>query len=187
MITPRLTRRELVRRLTYGIAFTVVSGSLLEVLGCQQEPEASTDSSTPGVPVQGKKPAATFPPKPEGTFKIGLITPGSTQSDTAWSKPAYDGVQKIAAETGATVTPPIESPAPAEVEGALRNLAQDGNQLIFLHGSEYDEAAAAVAPVIPGHHFCRYRWTHRKAPNMTPIQVFGGRRGLSLPVWSPEP
>lgn len=181
MITPPIiaqwTRRKLLRRLMYGIAFTTISGSLMVATGCQQEPEVSTDSPAsvapaPGASVEvGASPKSTgaFPTKPEGAFKIGLITPGSTQSDTAWSKPAYDGVQKIAAETGATVTPPIESPAAAEVEGALRNLAQDGNQLIFLHGSEYDAAATAVAPSFPNTTFV-VTGGRTEAPNLTPVR-----------------
>jgi basic membrane lipoprotein Med (substrate-binding protein (PBP1-ABC) superfamily) len=70
----------------------------------------------------------------------------------------------------------VEGPDAAAVGGALRNLAQDGNQLIYLHGSEWDDAARPSRPTFRRR---RSSWSgaHRKAePDAD--QLFGGRRGL---------
>ena len=82
------------------------------------------------------------------TVKIGLITPGKV-NDGGWCQLAQDSVNAIAKETGATLTPAIEEPAKAEVEAAIRQLAEGGNTLVFLHGSEYDTPAAVVAKDFP--------------------------------------
>jgi basic membrane lipoprotein Med (substrate-binding protein (PBP1-ABC) superfamily) len=143
---------------------------LLFATGCaQQEAPKEAPAGTTSSPTAG-----AVPPKPEGTFKVGLITPGKI-TDKGWSQSAYDGVQRIKAELGAEVSPPVEGPAPAEVEGAIRKLAEDGNQLIFLHASEYDDAAKNVAAdpkfatttfvVVGG---------RSTGPNLTPIQFSAG-------------
>lgn len=171
MVSSRISRRELLRRLT-GVSVSLITlASLMSATGCQTETPAGTDTGAAPVTKPGK--VVGIPPKPEGVFKIGLITPGSTKSDMAWSALAYEGVERIAAETGATITPPIESPAADAVEGAVRNLAQDGNQLIFLHGSEYDEAAAAVAPDFPNTTFV-VTGGRTENGNLTPIKFSAG-------------
>ncbi len=166
MIFPRLSRRELMRCWCGGAAASLSAVVLFGTLGCQQETPPSATAS-PGAM------GSEFPPKPEGTFKVGLITPGSTKTDKAWSGLAWQGVQNVAKETGATVTPPVESPDAASVAGALRNLAQDGNQLIFLHGSEYDDAAASIAPDFPKTTFVVVGGRTEK-PNLTPINFSAG-------------
>jgi basic membrane lipoprotein Med (substrate-binding protein (PBP1-ABC) superfamily) len=79
--------------------------STFGVLGCQQEAKPTADAS-PAASADGAASSgattAGVPPKPEGTFKVGLITPGSTKTDKAWSGLAWDGVQRVAKETGAT-------------------------------------------------------------------------------------
>jgi basic membrane lipoprotein Med (substrate-binding protein (PBP1-ABC) superfamily) len=130
------------------------------VSGCQQEAQPGASVSPAA---SGEAAVAGLPPKPEGSFKIGLITPGSTKTDKAWSGLAWEGVQNVAKETGGTVMPPVEGPDAASVAGALRNLAQDGNQLVFLHGSEYDDAAASIAPDFPKTDVRRSRRAYREA------------------------
>jgi len=71
------------------------------------------------------------------------------------------------------VTPPVEGPDAAAVAGDARNLAQKGNQLIFLHGSEYDDAAASVAPDFPKTTFVVVGGRAVK-PNLTPINFSPG-------------
>ena len=171
MVSPRWTRRELLRCSMTGVAVSVLTG-LTMVSGCQSETPQTGANAEPGAS-HAPGSVAGLPQKPDGTFKIGLITPGSTKTDTGWSAPAYAGVQRIAQETGATVTPPIESPDASAVEGAVRGLAQDGNQLIFLHASEYDEAAAAVAPDFPNTTFVVVGGRTEK-PNVTPIRFAAG-------------
>ncbi|MBC7806022.1 MAG: BMP family protein [Akkermansiaceae bacterium] len=169
MISPRLSRREILRCWLGGLTASLFAVATFGVLGCQQESQSSATGSS----VPAGESAAGLPPKPEGAFKIGLITPGSTKTDKAWSGLAWEGVQNVAKETGATVTPPVEGPDAASVAGALRNLAQEGDQLIFLHGSEYDEAASSIAPDFPKTTFVVVGGRTEK-PNLTPINFSAG-------------
>lgn len=170
MISPRLSRRDVLRTWLGGATVSLCAITLFGVLGCQQE---ATPPATGASPAASTEAVSGLPPKPEGTFKIGLITPGSTKTDKAWSGLAWEGVQKVAKETGATITPPVEGPDAAAVAGAIRNLAQDGNQLIFLHGSEWDDAAASVAPDFPKTTFVVVGGRTEK-PNLTPINFSAG-------------
>jgi basic membrane lipoprotein Med (substrate-binding protein (PBP1-ABC) superfamily) len=138
--------------------------------GCaQQEPSApsTTDTGTPAAVTQN-----SVPPAPEGEFKIGLITPGMI-NDKGWSQLAYDTATKISGDLGAKLTPPVEAPAKAEIAGAIRNLAAQGNQLILLHGSEYDEDAATVAKDFPKTTFVVANG-RTEAANVTPLQFAAG-------------
>ncbi len=185
MISPPLSRRDTLRRWFGGVALAALVGSPLLLIGCQQEAAKTDASSAPAgaspAVVPGASPATgaatgdkgAFPPKPGAAFKIGLITPGSVKTDRDWSGLAYEGVQRVAKATGAMVTPPVEGPDAASVAGAIRNLAQDGNLLIFLHGSEYDEAAASVAPDFPKATFVVVGGRNVK-PNLTPINFSAG-------------
>ncbi len=172
------------RRAFIGYAALFVCAAI-PLTGCQQE--AATNSGTTATSTGGGAPSSPSPgalPEtataldgvplaPTGTFKIGLITPGKV-SDKGWNASALDGVQRIGKELGASVTPPVEGPAPSEVAGALRGLAQDGNQLIFLHASEFDDAAASVAPDFPNVTFVVVGG-RQVLPNLTPIQFAAGQ------------
>ena len=163
------------RRLAPTLLFAAAAALLPLAAGCQQEAAPS-----PGAPVGAASPGAgttdasyPVPRAPEGTMKVGLITPGSVATDKAWSGLAYEGVKRIEKELGAEVTPPVEGPEPAAVAGAARTLAQGGNHLIFLHGSEYDDAAAEVAPDFQKTTFVVIGGRTEK-PNLTPIEFRSG-------------
>jgi basic membrane lipoprotein Med (substrate-binding protein (PBP1-ABC) superfamily) len=113
--------------------------------GCaQQESGGGGDKGAAASPAPKTEAQASAAPV-AGTLKVGLITV-SPITDKGWSQTAYDGLQKIKGELGAQTGQPVEKPDLAQVEGVLRNLAQDGNQLILGNGSEYDDAAKRVAP-----------------------------------------
>ncbi len=84
-------------------------------------------------------------PKP---FKVALLSPGPI-SDAGWNALAYEGLQSIHEKLGAEVSQ-IETKTPAEFEEGFRDFARRGYQLVFGHGFEFQEAAAAVAPDYPG-------------------------------------
>lgn len=119
--------------------------ALLGLSGCAQK-EADTTTAT--APAASPSAAASPEAGAGAALKVGLITVGPI-TDKGWSQTAYEGVQKVKTETGATVSQPVENPGLAAVEGALRNLSQDGNTLVFANGSEYDDAAKKVAPDLP--------------------------------------
>jgi basic membrane lipoprotein Med (substrate-binding protein (PBP1-ABC) superfamily) len=80
-------------------------------------------------------------------FRVALLTPGPI-SDAGWNALAYDGLSKIRAELGAEVSQ-VETKTPAEFEEGFRDYARRGFVLVFGHGFEFQQAAAAVAPDFP--------------------------------------
>ena len=84
----------------------------------------------------------------EKPFKVALLAPGSV-SDAGWNALAFDGLEAIKKELGAQISH-IESRTPADQEDHFRSYAQNGYNLIFGHGYEYQDPAKAVAPDFPG-------------------------------------
>ncbi len=80
-------------------------------------------------------------------FKVALLSPGPV-SDAGWNALAYEGLLSIRDELGAEVSQ-VETKTPAEFEEGFRDYARRGFQLVFGHGFEFQEAAAAVAPDFP--------------------------------------
>ena len=80
-------------------------------------------------------------------FRVALLSPGPV-SDAGWNAAAYEGLQRIAKELNAQITQ-IETKTPAEFEEAFRDFARKDYQLVFGHGFEFQDAAAAVAPDFP--------------------------------------
>src|SRR4030067_2570569 len=89
------------------------------------------------------------PPSATGTagFKVALLSPGPV-SDAGWNALAYEGLLRIRDQLGAEVAQ-IQTKTPAEFEEGFRDFARRGYQLVFGHGFEFQDAAAAVAPNLP--------------------------------------
>jgi len=147
------SRRHFCALLSLGLLFA----------GCSQQ-EAPKDAA-PTTPAAKSEAIASL--------KIGLITPGKI-NDKGWSQLANDSVEKIKGEVPGTETlPAVEDPGQAGVEAAARDLAKKGCNLIFLHASEYDEAAASVAKEFPKTYFVVVGG-RSTAANVTPIQFKAG-------------
>ncbi|MCG3118213.1 MAG: Purine-binding protein [bacterium] len=80
-------------------------------------------------------------------FRVALLSPGPV-SDAGWNAAAYEGLQRIEKELHAQISQ-IETKTPSEFEEAFRDYARQGYQLVFGHGFEFQDAAAAVAPNFP--------------------------------------
>ncbi len=80
-------------------------------------------------------------------FKVALLSPGPV-SDAGWNALAYEGLLAIRDQLGAEVSQ-IQTKTPAEFEEGFRDFARRGYQLVFGHGFEFQDAAAAVAPDFP--------------------------------------
>lgn len=80
-------------------------------------------------------------------FKVALLSPGPV-SDAGWNALAYEGLLDIHTQLGAEVSQ-IQTKTPAEFEEGFRDFARRGYQLVFGHGFEFQDAAAAVAPDFP--------------------------------------
>jgi basic membrane protein A and related proteins len=91
-------------------------------------------------------PGAAAPTTP-GAFKVALLSPGPV-SDAGWNALAYEGLLAIRDQLGAEISQ-IQTKTPAEFEEGFRDFARRGYGLVFGHGFEFQDAAAAVAPDFP--------------------------------------
>jgi basic membrane protein A and related proteins len=80
-------------------------------------------------------------------FKVALLSPGPV-SDAGWNALAYEGLLRIRDELGAEVAQ-VQTDTPAEFEEGFRDFARRGFRLVFGHGFEFQQAAAAVAADFP--------------------------------------
>jgi len=92
-------------------------------------------------------PASAGTPAAAPSFKVALLSPGPV-SDAGWNALAYEGLLAIRDQLGAEVSQ-IQTKTPAEFEEGFRDFARRGYQLVFGHGFEFQDAAAAVAPDFP--------------------------------------
>jgi basic membrane lipoprotein Med (substrate-binding protein (PBP1-ABC) superfamily) len=70
-------------------------------------------------------------------------------SDAGWNALAYEGLLEIRDRLGAEIAQ-AETKTPAEFEEGFRDFARRGYDLIFGHGFEFQDAAAAVSVDFPG-------------------------------------
>lgn len=110
--------------------------------GCHQEAKTTTATAGQAAP-------ATAPPLPPvtGTMKVALLTTGPV-TDGGWNQSAYEGLLRIQKALGAQVAKQ-ENLKPDQFEGAFRDFAQQGYNVIFAHGDEFGPAAAKVAAQFP--------------------------------------
>lgn len=80
-------------------------------------------------------------------FKVALLSPGPV-SDAGWNALAYEGLLAIRDQLGAEIAQ-AEVKTPAQFEEGFRDFARRGYDLVFGHGFEFQDAAAAVAPDFP--------------------------------------
>ncbi|MDX1933347.1 MAG: BMP family protein [Capsulimonadales bacterium] len=126
----------------------VVCATLIAAGCAQQEPAPSPSAGSPTAAASPASPDASAGTTATGALKAGMIVPGQI-SDRAWSGPANDGLQRVKTELSAEVLPAVESPALAQVEKVLRDLAGQGCTIVYAHGSEYDDAAKTAADQFP--------------------------------------
>ena len=114
---------------------SVLLASLL-LVGC-----SGGSSTTPGSTT-----GETLNTNSDGGFKVALLTPGSV-SDHGWNAMAYDGLKSIEADMKATINNQ-EAMGP-KIKDSMRSYAQQGYNLVFGHGFEYNEPASEVAKDFP--------------------------------------
>jgi len=121
--------------------------------GSQQTPaQAQPKSAEPGpataMPSSAELESQPAMPLPTlAVLKVALLSPGPV-SDAGWNALAYEGLLAIRDELGAEVSQ-VETKTPAEFEEGFRDYARRGYALVFGHGFEFQEAAAAVAADFP--------------------------------------
>jgi basic membrane protein A len=80
-------------------------------------------------------------------MRVALLTSGSI-SDQGWNGGAYSGLLAIRDSLGAQISN-IQTKTPAEFEENFRQYGAQNYALVFGHGFEFQDAAAAVAPQFP--------------------------------------
>jgi len=80
-------------------------------------------------------------------FRVALVTPGSV-ADAAWNSGAFIGLGQIHDSLGVPVSH-VEARTPAEQEEALRTYAEQGYNLVFGHGFEFQAPAERVSADYP--------------------------------------
>ncbi len=80
-------------------------------------------------------------------MRVALITPGSV-ADAAWNSAAYQGLQQIRDSLGVQISH-VEARTPAEQNEALRTYAEQGYDLVFANGFEFQDAAERISAEYP--------------------------------------
>jgi basic membrane lipoprotein Med (substrate-binding protein (PBP1-ABC) superfamily) len=99
----------------------------ISILACGGSPKRATESGS--------------------TFKVALVTTGSV-SDQGWNAGAYKGLQEIRDSLGARISN-VQTQTPAEIDENFRQYGEQGYDLVFGHGFEYQDPAVRVAPTFP--------------------------------------
>jgi len=79
-------------------------------------------------------------------FKVALLTPGEV-SDSGWNAMAYSGLEALKADLHADVANKVSSGD--KIKEDMRSYAQQGYNLVFGHGFEYNAPAMEVAKDFP--------------------------------------
>lgn len=119
-----------------SLLLIATSAVLFVAVGCTGGANNASPSTT-----ESKAPA-----KPAATLKVALLTPGSV-SDSGWSALAYDGLQAIKEQDDAEVNNQVATGT--QIKDGFRSYAQQGYNLIFGHGYEYNEPAVEIAKDFP--------------------------------------
>lgn len=108
--------------------------SAIALLGAGCAPNETSASRGVATPAGGKR------------LKVALLTPGPV-SDAGWSAIAYRGLLAIRRELGAEIA--NQEASGAKIKDAMRTYAQQGYDLVFGHGFEYNEFGVQVAKDFP--------------------------------------
>lgn len=99
--------------------------------------------------------------------KIVLLLPGEI-NDQGWNASNYAGVVKCNEELGTNMEY-IEAVQPADFESTFREYAERGYDIIMAAGSQFDEAAAAVAEQYPDTLFMLVNGNNHDGANLCPL------------------
>lgn len=118
-------------------------------------------------------------PKEASDVKVALVLPGSA-NDKGWNQEAYDGLEKIK-ELGC-VTAYSENVQPSDYETIFRGYADQGFQIVFGHGTEFEDAAENVCEDYPDTMFCITSSDIEKEPNVCSLQNLNNQQGFMAGV-----
>ena len=135
---------------------------LLALAGCSSNSSSGTTETA-----NSAAPAPAGSTTPAGKkIKVALLTTGDI-NDQGWNQLAYEGLQKLEAN-GDTVAHQVTKAA-SDRQPAIRDFADQGNDLLLLHGYEYGNDALAIAPKYPKVHFVVVAGNVKQAPNVATL------------------
>jgi len=120
---------------TFHIALVALIALNVEACGTSRKQSPASDSS------------AASDSRSASGFRVALLTPGSI-SDQSWNGGAYQGLLRIRDSLGASISH-IQTKTPAEFEENFRQYGNQGYDLVFGHGFEFQDAARAVGASYP--------------------------------------
>ncbi|HEX9985472.1 MAG TPA: BMP family protein [Thermoanaerobaculia bacterium] len=130
---------------------------------------ACRESSAPAEPqtaTTASRGAGTTSGAPAGTFRAGLLTPGSI-NDSGWNAIAYEGLQQIRKTYDAEISNQ-ETKTPQEAVEGFEAFGAKKFDLAFGHGFEYQDAAIAAGKKYPNTIFITTSGSS-VAPNVSPM------------------
>lgn len=105
--------------------------------------------------------------KEVGDYKMALILPGSI-NDQSWNATNYAGLVASNEKLGTNIEY-VENIQAADYESTFRQYAERGYDLVLAAGTQFDEAANAVAAEYPDTVFCVVNGSVSTGPNVAPI------------------
>ena len=107
--------------------------------------------------------------------KVALVLPGSG-NDKGWNQEAYDGLEKIK-DLGCE-TAYSENVQASDYETIFRGYADQGFNVVFGHGTEFEDAAEKVAEDYPDTIFCITSSDISQDPNVCSLQNLNNEQGF---------
>lgn len=111
--------------------------------------------------------------------KVALVLPGSA-NDKGWNQEAYDGLEKIK-DLGCE-TAYSENVQASDYETIFRGYADQGFNVVFGHGTEFEDAAEKVAEDYPDTIFCITSSDISQDPNVCSLQNLNNEQGFIVGV-----
>jgi basic membrane lipoprotein Med (substrate-binding protein (PBP1-ABC) superfamily) len=111
----------------------------------------------------GERPGAAAASADAPVLRVALLTSGPV-SDAGWYAGAYEGLLMIGDSLGAEISHQ-QTRSPTEFDEAFVAYGAEGYDLVFAHGSEYQDAAIRAGP---------------QFPEMTIVVSGGGRMGENV-------
>lgn len=146
-----------------GIALLLMLAMLFTVVGCGGTAE---------------EPAEEPSEEPMDVPSVALLLPGPI-NDMGWNASAYSGLKLIEDSYGAD-TSYTESIGQSDMEEVFRSYASIGYDIIFGHGSQFTDAAVAVAAEFPDTMFILVNGEAPTEPNLACVQVADEQQGFLM-------
>lgn len=127
------------------VVISLIAATAVLFTGCGSHPSSGSSSSS--------------------SFKVALLTDGPV-TDGGWNQSAYEAITSVGKSLGCKVS--NEQTDQSQFDSAFTSYAQQGYNVIFAHGDEYQDSAARIAPKFPKTVFIT-TGGEKVLPNLSPI------------------